>query len=58
MLMPDEKNETIDNDELDVETTTDLNDSLSDVTILTDGEFLEDADIVELTDKEEYIDEP
>jgi hypothetical protein len=58
MLMPDEKNETIDNDELDVETTTDLNDSLSEVTILTDGEFLEDADIVELTDKEEYIDEP
>jgi hypothetical protein len=57
MLMPDEKNESISNDELDVEATMDLNDSFTDVTIVTDGEFLEDGD-VELTDKEEYVDEP
>jgi hypothetical protein len=58
MLMPGVKNESIINDELDVETTPDFNDSFGNVTIVTDSEFLEDGEIVELTDKEEYVDEP
>ncbi|SEC77232.1 hypothetical protein [Paenibacillus sp. GP183] len=56
--MRDENKEYINNDELDVESTVDLNDSFGNVTIITDGEFLEDGDIIELTDKEEYVDEP
>jgi hypothetical protein len=58
LLMRDENKEYINNDELDVESTVDLNDSFGNVTIITDGEFLEDGDIIELTDKEEYVDEP
>jgi predicted nucleic acid-binding Zn-ribbon protein len=57
MFMADENKEYI-NDELDVETAVDLEDSFENVNIVNDGEFLEDADIIELTDKEEYIDEP
>lgn len=54
--MPEEKNELTNNEDLVAEQLN-SNNSCRDMTLVTDGKFLEDG-IVELTDKEKYIDEP
>lgn len=54
--MPEEKNELASNEDL-VADKMNINNSCRDMTLVTDGKFLEDG-IVELTDKDKYMDEP